>query len=404
MGGMARTNQSSLGPGLMITAAFIGPGTIATASQVGSRLGMTIAWALLFSLLATYVLQELALRLGLVHRLSLAALLRQRLRGHWLALPIWGLVLLAIVFGNAAYQSGNVTGAAVGAASLLAIDHSLLVFFLAVLAGGILWSSRYALLEKVLTGLVGLMALTFIVTAGVAMTVMPLPVSTGWVSAWPTGQEMLLVALIGTTVVPYNLFLHASLVQEKWGRDVPLVDALQAARRDLLLYIGIGGMVTLAVMVCAYAAFYGRVEPSSLSAFADQLRPLLGDVSGVCFALGLLAAGLTSALTAPLAGAYVVTGIFGRGEASNHQLFRGTWVLILVCGAVVASLQTTPLTAIIVAQYANGLLLPVLATVLIVLARQSASDIDKTPRDKGRTLAAILVVGFCILLAVLKLG
>jgi Mn2+/Fe2+ NRAMP family transporter len=100
----------------------------------------------------------------------------------------------------------------------------------------------------------------------------------------------------------------------------------------------------------------------------------------------------------------VVTGIFGRGEASNHQLFRGTWVLILVCGAVVASLQTTPLIAIIVAQYANGLLLPVLATVLIVLARQSASDIDKTPGDKGRTLAAILVVGFCILLAVLKLG
>ena len=196
----------------MITAAFIGPGTIATASQVGSRLGMTIAWALLFSLLATYVLQELALRLGLVHRLSLAALLRQRLRGHWLALPIWGLVLLAIVFGNAAYQSGNVTGAAVGAASLLAIDHSLLVLFLAVLAGGILWSGRYALLEKVLTGLVGLMALTFIVTAGVAMTVMPLPVSTGWVSAWPTGQEMLLVALIGTTVVPYNLFLHNSYI------------------------------------------------------------------------------------------------------------------------------------------------------------------------------------------------
>jgi Mn2+/Fe2+ NRAMP family transporter len=158
------------------------------------------------------------------------------------------LVLLAIVFGNAAYQSGNVTGAAVGAASLLAVDHSLLVLFLAVLAGGILWSGRYALLEKVLTGLVGLMALTFIVTAWVAMTVMPLPVSTGWVSAWPTGQEMLLVALIGTTVVPYNLFLHASLVQEKWGRDVPLVDALQAARRDLLLSIGIGGMVTLAVM------------------------------------------------------------------------------------------------------------------------------------------------------------
>jgi Mn2+/Fe2+ NRAMP family transporter len=163
-------------------------------------------------------------------------------------------------------------------------------------------------------------------------------------------------------------------------------------------------MVTLAVMVCAYAAFYGRVEPGSLSAFADQLRPLLGDVSGVCFALGLLAAGLTSALTAPLAGAYVVTGIFGRGEASNHQLFRGTWVLILASGAVVASLQTTPLTAIIVAQYANGLLLPVLAMVLIVLARQSASDIDKTLGDKGRTLAAILVVGFCILLAVLKLG
>ena len=388
----------------MVTAAFIGPGTIATASQVGSRLGLTIGWALLFSLFATFVLQEIALRLGLVHRMGLAALLRRQLAGRWFGLPILGLVLLAIVFGNAAYQSGNLTGAAVGGSTLLEISVPVLVFGIAILAALVLWSGGYSRIERVLVSLVGLMALTFLITAVIAITQLQAPLSDWYAWAWPTGEETLLIALIGTTVVPYNLFLHASLVQQKWGPEIPLPVALTAARRDLLISTVIGGLVTLSVMVCAYAAFYGRDEPGTLSAFAAQLTPLLGAFSGICFGLGLLAAGLTSALTAPLAGSFVVAGVLGKDEDMTSNIFRGTWLTILVVGAVVAGFQAKPLTAILVAQYANGLVLPVMAMVLIGLANQVKVDADVDAfGDSTRQFAALVVVVFCLLLAVIKL-
>ena len=73
-----------------------------------------------------------------------------------------------------------------------------------------------------------------------------------------------MLALIGTTVVPYNLFLHASLVQRKWADGVPLDQAMSAARRDLAISLAIGGIVTIAVMVTAAYLYRGgtSAEPA----------------------------------------------------------------------------------------------------------------------------------------------
>ena len=71
------------GPGLLVTAAFVGPGTIATASSAGAGFGYTLLWALVFSVGATIVLQEMAVRQALVTRAGLATTLRQALDGTW---------------------------------------------------------------------------------------------------------------------------------------------------------------------------------------------------------------------------------------------------------------------------------------------------------------------------------
>ena len=117
MNDQAERTHSNLGPGFLVTAAFIGPGTILTASRAGAEFGLSLLWALLFSLGMTFVLQEMALRLGLVKRLALTTILRDAV-----AQPLfkWGLLVLvglAIVVGNSAYEGGNLTGAAAGAAA-----------------------------------------------------------------------------------------------------------------------------------------------------------------------------------------------------------------------------------------------------------------------------------------------
>jgi Mn2+/Fe2+ NRAMP family transporter len=178
------------------------------------------------------------------------------------------------------------------------------------------------------------------------------------------------VALIGTTVVPYNLFLHASTVQEKWSSKIPVQVAIRQARIDLWLSVCLGGLVTLSIMLTSFIAFYGSDEALNLARLAEQLEPLLGQWAQLFFAVGLFAAGLTSAITAPLAAAYAANGAFGWNEGLKGPRFRLTWGLVLIAGTMVALSGVKPLAVIVFAQYANGLLLPLLAVLLIWLANQ----------------------------------
>jgi len=97
------------------------------------------------------------------------------------------------------------------------------------------------------------------------------------------------------------------------------------------------------------------------------LEPALGTSAKYVFALGLFASGLTSAVTAPLAAAYAVCGALGWSQGMSQPRFRGVWMLVLVTGTVFATLGTKPMSAILFAQAANGLLLPLVAVSLLLL-------------------------------------
>jgi NRAMP (natural resistance-associated macrophage protein)-like metal ion transporter len=358
------------GPGILVAAAFIGPGTVSTASRVGAEFGLVLWWGLLFSLLATVILQDMALRVGLASRLSLGEVLSRSIRQFWLKWPVLLLAVSAVVVGNAAYQSGNLLGAATGLKLLFGAEQGLAVLVMCLVAGVLLANGGYKLIERALILLVAVMALVFMVTA------LAIPWPTALLQrqlsyfVLPEGSQWLLVALIGTTVVPYNLFLHASTVQEKWSSKIPVQVAIGQARIDLWLSVFLGGLVTLSIMLTSFIAFYGSDEALDLARLAEQLEPLLGQWAQLFFALGLFAAGLTSAITAPLAAAYAANGAFGWNEGLKGPRFRLTWGLVLIAGTLVALSGVKPLAVIVFAQYANGLLLPLLAVLLIWLANQ----------------------------------
>ena len=361
-----------MGPGLLVMAAFIGPGTVTTASKAGAEYGFALMWALLFSVVATLVLQEMAARLGLVTGQGLSQALRSSFNSRLFRGLAIVLVILAIGFGNAAYESGNISGAAMGLAAITPLSTNLWALVVGGVAFALLGTGRYQVVERGLIMLVVVMSIVFLTSM-----VMVGPDLAGMVKGLtrptlPAGSTLTILALIGTTVVPYNLFLHASAVREKWSADVPVDEALRESRRDSVLSIGLGGLITLAIITTAAAAFFGSDVVFSAATISQQLEPLLGPAAKYFFAIGLLAAGLTSAVTSPLAAAYAVSGALGWKPDLADARFKAIWVLVLGSGMLAAALGTRPISAIMFAQAANGFLLPIIAFYLLYVMNSAS--------------------------------
>lgn len=369
-----RERLKSLGPGLLVTAAFIGPGTVTTTSVAGTNFGFALLWAVLFAVFATVVLQEMAARLGVVSREGLGEALRTTFQNPVFKILAVLLVIVALGLGNTAFEIGNITGAALGLEALSGVSPRLWAIVIGVVAFALLISGRYKVIERVLVAMVVLMSVLFVLTAIVVLR----PADVGnllagmFVPGIPSGSLVTVIALIGTTVVPYNLFLHASSVQEKWPESVPTRRALAESRLDTSLAIIIGGLITAAILATAAAAFFGtNTEITDGATMAEQLEPLLGPAAKYAFAVGLLAAGLTSAITAPLATAYAISGVLGWERDLSGVKFRLVWAAVLVIGAALAALGQSPVAIIVLAQAANGILLPVIAIFLLVVMNRS---------------------------------
>ena len=163
----------TLGPGLLITAAFIGPGTITTCTLSGAGFGYALLWGLTFSVIATIILQEMSARLGIVGRLGLGEALRQQFSNSFAKILAVLLVLSAIFIGNAAYETGNILGASLGLTEItkMAGIHLQNAWFLRIwaliiglTAFIVLLLGSYKYLERILIFLVMIMSISFIAT------------------------------------------------------------------------------------------------------------------------------------------------------------------------------------------------------------------------------------------------
>jgi Mn2+/Fe2+ NRAMP family transporter len=358
----------------MVTAAFIGPGTVTMCTIVGVRTGSALLWALVFSVVATVVLQEMSARLGVVTRLGMGEALRERLPQGLARFGALALVFSAIVVGNAAYEGGNLSGAVLGIQAWFtngvvdgAVDSASSVDWIGIalplimgaFAFTVLYRGHFKVIERVLVSLVGLMSVVFLTTM-----VMSSPdwseVLRGFVTPnIPAGEWLLVVGLVGTTVVPYNLFLHASVVQERYAGPEQLPDL----RRENATAIILGGIISMSIVITSAANVQGTGIRSVMD-MAQALEPLLGAWAPFVLGLGLFAAGISSAITAPLATAYAVKGIMGWPDGLQDRRFRAVWMSILGIGVLSAMSGFSPIGVIQFAQVANGVLLPLLAGVL----------------------------------------
>ncbi|WP_404400348.1 Nramp family divalent metal transporter [Idiomarina seosinensis] len=391
---------SQFGPGALVAAAFIGPGTVVTASLAGANFGYALLWALLFSVVACLILQEMALRIGVITQQGLGENIKSNLPHPLARVFFTGLIFVAILVGNSVYQGGNLSGASLGLAGLLGplampalgiVDAWPLL--VGVVAFFVLWSGSAKVIEKSLIGLVLLMSLAFVGTFLLTKPDFSAVIPGLLIPSLPDGATLTVVALIGTTVVPYNLFLHASSAAKKWHSQAQL----KAAQLDSLISIPLGGLISMAILATAATAFFGhQASINSAADLSGSLEPLFGVSAQYLMAVGLFAAGISSATTAPLASAYAVSGILGWSKQLDSRSFRAIWLSILFIGVVISSLGLEPVSVIWLAQVANGILLPIMVGFLWWLCNKPALGNYKNTGWQNMMAAVLMVVSLLL--------
>jgi len=323
-----------------------------------------LLWVLLFAVVATIVLQEMAARLGFVSGEGLSAAFQKTFQKGLTRYLVFFLIIGAILVGNSAYEAGNIAGGVMGL-ELLTSDAKFWPLLIGIILSLLFLVGSYKWIERLLIALVVLMSICFLFTA-IAVKPSLSEVAAGFIPSGIQDHYLLILALVGTTIVPYNLFLHASTISKKYTSK----DALKDIRVENAVAIILGGFISMLIVITA-AGSAGAVENiSNARDLSIQLEPLFGSGAKYLMGMGLLAAGFSSSLTAPLAVGYVAKGLFGWEGDERGLRFKLTCIAVVAIGVLVSTFDLPKILIIKFAQVTNALLLPLIAMFLLYLANR----------------------------------
>lgn len=365
----------------VISAAFIGPGTITTAVTAGSLYQTQLIWAIAFSTLACLMLQEVSARIAIASGLSFGQALVQKFgirTGRIFKLLVGG----SVVLGCAAYEAGNILGAVAGLALIFGGSAQVYTLAIVTAASVILWTGKRKFITTLMTVLVGVMGLAFI---GLALNsdISWLAVVKHLVPSAPPKSDFIVIALIGTTIVPYNLFLSSGISR---GQTVPLM------RVGLTVSVLVGGFITASILLV------GTIVPnfSSFGQLANVFQSEMGSWSASLLGAGLFAAGFSSTITAPFAASIIGSQVFGLEKESHIRMF---WVIVILTGFFFGISGIKPIPVILGVQALNGLILPLIVAFLILVINDRSIIPHKFTHKRYYDGLLLLVFGIVLFMS-----
>lgn len=343
----------AMGPAAIITSAFIGPGTITTATLAGTNFQYKLIWAVIFSGIALIVLLNMAARLSIfggVTILEATYSVKPNSKG-------WKIFIMVFVAATACltglgFEAGNIIGASNGLADAIHIPTWVAALIIGIMCEYTVLASSPKALENFAKFFVAAMGIIFIVNAFGAR-----PSFTGVVSGiLPTVPEGALVntmALIGTTLIGLNLVFQSIMCKEKWSKPEDYEDS----KFDTLFNVLLGVVMTIAVIVCGGAILYGTgTSISSPVEYSKALEPVLGSWARYIGDFGIFFAGLSSAIATPYSVGLVTAHIFGWDKNGIERKIVGT--VITVFGVIMACIGKSPVQIIVFTQAFAACFLP----------------------------------------------
>ncbi|HBA71885.1 MAG: Mg2+/Co2+ transporter [Geobacteraceae bacterium GWC2_55_20] len=391
-----------IGPGFFVTVGFIDPGNWVTNVAAGSQFGYKLLWVVTLSTIILIIVQHNAAHLGIVTGLCLSEAASKFFR-PWLRFLMLGSAMLACVSTALA----ELLGAAIGLNMLTGLPLIAGAVLSAIFSAWMLFSKNYQRLEKWIMGFVSLIGLAFmfeIWLADVSWT----QTLAGWVTpAFPVGALPVIMGVLGAVVMPHNIFLHSEVIQSRqWnaqGDDV-IRKQLKYEFLDTLTGMGAGWAINSAMIIMAAAVFFKNgVVVTELPQVTLTLEPIFGKLSATVFALGLLFAGLSSSVTAAMAGGSVFAGIFIEPFDINDPHSRVGLTITLVGALAVIMLLSNPFLGILWSQIILSLQLPLTIIPLILLT--SSKKVMGTYANRRFGATILWIVGLIVIflnLALLK--
>lgn len=364
----------------VISAAFIGPGTVTTAVSAGSLYHLDLLWSVVFATVACILLQEVSARITIASGLSLGQAVMKKFggrKGFWINMFIG----ISVVLGCAAYEAGNILGGVSGLNLLFEGDGKVYTVLITLIAAFVLWSGKQKWISTLMTLLVSLMGIAFFVLAlNIDFSISEV-ISSSIVPQIPMGAELITLGLVGTTIVPYNLFLGSGISK---GQTVPLM------RIGLTVSVLIGGLITTWILLAGTLVH----DFSSFPILAEEFRLKVGEVGAWALGIGLFAAGFSSAITSPYAASVIASNVLG---AEKKSTVRWVWGSVLLTGFLFGISGVKPIPVILVVQALNGLILPLVTAYLIIVVNDE-TIISKEHRHASYYNFVLLLIFAAVLL------
>ena len=397
--GRVRGSVALLGPAFVAAIAYVDPGNFATNFSAGAEFGYRLAWVILIANLMAMLIQSLSGKIGLATGRNLPELCRQHFprpvtRGLWvqaelvamatdLAEVIGGAIALNLLFGLPLLTGGAIT--------------ALVAFCLLALQG-----RGYRPFELAIAGLLAVIALGFVfstVSAGVDGR----DVVAGFVPSFAgVDSALLATGILGATVMPHVIYLHSALTQD---RIRPVDDAekrslLRSQRFDVVIAMGVAGLVNLSMLVIAAQLFFGRdlTGVDTLEGVHAALRDVAGAPVALAFAIALLASGFASSGVGTYSGQVVMQGFLQR--RIPLMLRRA---ITLAPALVVLGLGVDPTQALVLSQVVLSFGIPFALVPLVLLTRRPdvmGALVNRAVTTGTAWLVAVLVIALNVFLLV----
>jgi manganese transport protein len=347
--------------------AYIDPGNFATNIAAGAHFGYTLVWVIVVANLMAMLVQYLSAKLGVATGKDLPELCRDRFpkpvsRGLWVQAELVAM----------ATDLAEFVGAAIGLNLLFNVPLPVAGLITAVVAFGILALEQrgYRPFELAITALFAIVLLGFLYDL-MSVHVSGGGLAAGLVPGFAGSDSVLLAAgIIGATVMPHVIYLHSALTKTRvrGGTVATHQELLRSQRLDVIVALGIAGLINVSMLLVAAALLHGRglggVDPIEIA--HTDLGRFVGGGAALMFAVALLASGLSSSSVGTYAGQIVMRGFVRR----NVPLFvRRAVTMLPALVVLVAGLPATD--TLVFSQVVLSFGIPFALVPLILLTRRA---------------------------------
>jgi manganese transport protein len=389
-----------IGPGFLVTVGFIDPGNWASNVSAGSDYGYKLLWMVTLSTIMLIILQHNAAHLGITtgYCLSEAASI-------FINNKVSKFVLLTALASSVSTALAELLGGAIALNMLFRLPIKIGTIIMVGVICWMLFTNSYKKLEKWIIGFVSIIGASFIFELTIVNVTWKEAV-VGWVTpSMPSGSLPIIMSVLGAVVMPHNLFLHSEIIQSRqWNlKDKKIIrHQLKYEFLDTLFSMIIGWAINSAMIIVAAATFNSyRIKVTELNQAQQMLIPLIGNSSAVIFAIALLFSGISSSVTAGMAGGSIFAGIYKEPyDIHDKHTSYGVLITLLAAGTIILFISN-PFNGLIISQMVLSIQLPITIVLQIFLtsSKKVMGEFVNTILDKILLIViAIIVITLNLLL------